>query len=211
MSNVRKRLIITAVNGGSHSIGMILCVKLMCNCFQNMVHPPHAVSNQREQPSSKPRLYGNSLAEILGYVKPEKVFILAGLMDVINVHIDRADRYVDRIMALAREYDPGVQVYFFSMTPVTKKADDRRDMRESIDDYNVWLAQKCAEAGAVYVEIAASLKGEDGLLPGELSHDGLYHLNDAGNARWVRALLDFAQAQYDAGAWTPEDGEEEKQ
>ena len=54
------------------------------------------------------------------------------------------------------------------------------------------------------MEVAEPLKNEDGQLRFALSHDGLYHLNDDGNAILLRTLLDFAQTRYDAGLWTPD-------
>ncbi|MBR4360755.1 MAG: hypothetical protein IKP32_09060 [Clostridia bacterium] len=149
------------------------------------------------------------LCKIMKDQKPARLFILAGLNDnfareVNGVEgIDRGMRAVTKIMELMEKYSPTTQVYFFSMTPVTQKVENKRHIREKWDEYNAQLEKTCQELGAVYVDIATPLKDENGLLPKSISNDNEYHLNDKGNAIWAQALLDFAQAQYEAGQWTP--------
>ena len=61
-------------------------------------------------------LTGIAMAE-----NPRNVFILIGLNDLIFQHIDRADNYIDRIVALRDEYFPETSLFFMSLTPVTAK------------------------------------------------------------------------------------------
>ena len=114
--------------------------------------------------------------------------------------------YIDKIMELMEKYAPDTQVYFFSLTPVTAAVEKKRPkLQEKWDAYNVLLEQKCQEVGAIYIDIATDLKGENGFMKKGISHDGEYHLNDKGNAIWVQTLLDFAQGEYDANRWVPVD------
>ncbi len=142
-----------------------------------------------------------TLAYIMKQEKPSKVFILAGLNDRIYAHLDRADRYIDRILALRDKYSPDTEIFFFSLTPVRKKVGLTQQKKN--DAYNEWLEQKCAETDAVYIDIAAGLKDDEGLMIKGISSDGEYHLNEKGNAIWAQELLDFAQASYEAGTWMP--------
>ena len=75
----------------------------------------------------------------------------------------------------------------------------------SWDEYNAALEEMCREKGAGYIDISSRLKDEEGYLAAEYSQGDGYHLNTAGIALWVDALKDYAQAQYDAGLWTPEE------
>lgn len=149
------------------------------------------------------RYNGNAvtLAWIMRKEHPRRVFILAGLNDDIHNHTDRADRYIDRIMALRDKYAPDTEICFFSLAPVSSKVGPKR--QQSQDAYNAWLAEKCTAVGAVFVDIAAGLKGKDGFLPKDLSRDGKFHLNRQGNTVWAQELLDFAQSRYEAGLWDP--------
>lgn len=158
-------------------------------------------------PSSKANLvYMGSdtpMCQIMAYLKPPRMFFLAGLNDKIGQYIDRGMEYVEKIMALMEKYSPETEVYFFSLTPVTAKVEAKRHIQDRWDEYNARLAEKCPEVGAHFIDIATNLKGEDGLMKKGISHDGEYHLNDKGNAIWVQTLLDYAQEQYDAGLWFP--------
>ncbi|MBR5345378.1 MAG: hypothetical protein IK127_06090 [Clostridia bacterium] len=151
------------------------------------------------------RYNGNdvTLAWLMGKLQPRRVFILAGLNDDVHIHMDRAERYIDRIMALRDKYAPYTEICFLSLAPVTKKIGPKR--QQGHDEYNAWLEEKCAAIGAVYVDIATGLKGEDGFLPNEICRDGEYHPNAAGYAAWAQEMLDFAQSRYEAGLWVPAD------
>lgn len=145
-----------------------------------------------------------TLCRLTETLKPEKVFILAGLNDRIGEYIDVGMGYVEKIMTLMEKYAPETQVYFFSLTPVTEKVEKSRPrLQEKWDAYNAALELKCQEVGAIYIDIATDLKGENGFMKQGISHDGEYHLNDKGNAIWVQTLLDFAQAEYEANRWAP--------
>ena len=145
-----------------------------------------------------------TLYEVMKGEKPVRVFLLAGLNDRIEEHYDWAENYLNKIMALTEKHAPGTQIIFFSMTPVTQSVNKKKNRQAKIDAYNAWLEEKCAQIGAGYMNIAEGLKDENGVLPRALSSDGEYHLNEEGNAIWIRELLDYAQAQYEAGLWTPD-------
>ena len=147
-----------------------------------------------------------TMGQIMEAEQPARVFILAGMNERIHAHLDWAENYIDRIMALRDKYSPDTEICFFSLTPVRAKIGMTRQQKH--DAYNVWLEEKCAQAGAVYIDIASGLKDEDGLMTKGISSDGEFHLNDKGNAIWAAELLDFAQSRYEAGLWTPADSTE---
>ncbi len=144
-----------------------------------------------------------TFAEIMNAEKPDRVFILAGLNERIHIHIDRANNYLPKIMALRDKYSPETEISFLSLTPVTQKVGAKR--QQGHDEYNIWLEKKCAEIGAAYIDISSRLKDETGFLPKRISNDGEYHLSTSGNAIFAQELLDYAQSQYDAGLWVPKD------
>ena len=134
---------------------------------------------------------------------PPKLFFLAGMNDRIAFHVDRGMKYVDRIMENMKKTVPDTRMYFFSLPPITQKFEKKEHAREKMDAYNEMLAAKCEEVGAIYIDIATDLKGEDGLMLPGISSDGETHLNEQGYAIWIQTMLDFAQEQYEAGRWTP--------
>ncbi len=143
-----------------------------------------------------------SLTDIALAEHPRNIFILIGLNDRIFEHFDRAGRYIDKILALRDEYFPETGIYFLSLTPVTDKRSEKT--RDLIAEYNAWLEEKCSQVDATYINITAGLTDENGWLPKAITTDADSHLNAEGFAIFINNLLDYAQACYEAGLWTPE-------
>lgn len=147
-----------------------------------------------------------SLAELADYLKPGKLFILAGLNDRIAKYIERGMGYVEKIVELIRKVSPDTEIYFISITPCTAK-ENSKGYQDCINDYNAALEQKCLELNVNYIDVATDLKNENGVMDNSISSDGEYHLNTAGNALFVQSLLKYAQTRYDQGLWAPADGQ----
>ncbi len=147
-----------------------------------------------------------TLYQITQQIRPQKVFILLGLNDPVGIQIEKAMGWIRDIMRGMDELCPGVEVYFFSMTPVTPgycSQKNRPRYQEQVDEYNARLIMVCTDMGAHYVDIATPLKDENGYLAYDYSSDKICHLSDEGAAVWVQALCDYAQEQYDLGLWVP--------
>ena len=145
-----------------------------------------------------------SLCNIMGAMKPKRVFILLGINDYIGEKIDKGMEYVTRTVELIHKYSPDTEIYFQSLTPVTRNFCKRKDFRTMWDEYNEALKKLSETVDFTYIEIAAGLKDEEGYLPDEWSTDREYHVNNKGIPIWIDELLDFAQQQYEQGLWTPE-------
>lgn len=143
-----------------------------------------------------------TLTSIAKAENPRNVFIMIGLNDRIYDHIDRADRYIDQILELRNEYFPETRIWFLSITPVTNKRKAKE--RDKINQYNDWLKEKCEQIDATYMDIRAGMTDEDGWMPKSITTDADCHFNDKGFDILIANLLDFAQAQYEAGLWKPE-------
>ncbi len=169
---------------------------------------------------------GGSKATLYAIVKkeqPERVFMLAGLNDAFTTDYtlkrngrdetgyDRAARYVREMTELIREASPATRIYIVSQMPVTKsfvQGTNRYEaVRERFDLVNETVRQECESLGISYVDLASGLKNENGLLPEKYCADGLVHLNDDGYEIFARELLDYAQAEYENGNWTPAQAE----
>lgn len=145
-----------------------------------------------------------SLCNIMGAMKPKRVFILLGINDYIGEKIDKGMEYVTRTVELIHKYAPDTEVYFQSLTPVTRNFCKKKDYRKLWDDYNAALKKLSETVDFTYIEIAERLKDEEGYLPDDWSTDREYHVNNKGIPIWIDELLDFAQLRYEQGLWTPE-------
>ena len=146
------------------------------------------------------------LCQILQKMKPTKALILLGVNDYIGETIEKGIGYDERLLDLAAEFAPETEVIFQSLTPVTAAFCRKKDYRTLWNQYNEALEAMCRQRGVGYIDIATKLKDQDGYLNKDYSNDGKYHLNPKGLSLWVESLLDYAQAQYDQGLWTPEGG-----
>lgn len=145
-----------------------------------------------------------TMYDIIEEIRPPRVFILLGVNDYVGEKIEKAVGWAERIVDVTAQVSPGTHVIFQSLTPVTPAFCRKRDYSTLWDQYNDALRAMCERKGAGYVNIAEALKNEDGYLRPEYSSDGEYHLNPAGLRVWLNCLMDYAQAQYEGGQWTPQ-------
>ena len=160
-----------------------------------------------------------TLYYIVKKVQPEKLFVLAGLNDAFTTDYtmamqgveetgyDRAARYVREMTALVREASPDTEIHIISQMPVTSEftqgTHKGKEVQDRFDLVNETIRQECETLGIRYADLASGLKGEDGMLPLQYCGDKMVHLNDEGYAVFARELLDYAQAEYENGNWTP--------
>ena len=165
---------------------------------------------QREGGTFLHRGVQKTMYNITRELKPDRIFILLGLNDVVGIKIDKAISWVEYIIQYMPEYSADTEIYFFSQTPVTAlygRKRERPNYPSQVDQYNLRLKETCEKLGAHYVEISEPLKDADGYLDAAYTSDGDCHLSDAGVAVWIQAMCDYAQSQYDQGLWTPADME----
>ena len=160
-----------------------------------------------------------TLYYIVKKVQPEKLFVLAGLNDAFTTDYtmamqgveetgyDRAARYVREMTELVREASPETRIYIVSQMPVTSEfvqgTNKGKVVQDRFDLVNETVRQECETLGIRYVDLAAGLKGEDGMLLPQYSENESIHLNSDGYEIFARELLDYAQAEYENGNWTP--------
>lgn len=160
-----------------------------------------------------------TLYYIVKKVQPEKLFLLAGLNDAFTTDYtmamqgveetgyDRAARYVREMTELVREASPETRIYIVSQMPVTSEfvqgTNKGKAVQDRFDLVNETVRQECETLGIRYMDLATGLKGADGMLLPQYSENESVHLNSDGYEIFARELLDFAQAEYEAGNWTP--------
>lgn len=144
------------------------------------------------------------LCQAIARIQPKRVFILLGVNDYAGRDIPKHIGYCERIVDLL----PDTRLYFFSLTPVTRRFSGSEDLRTRWDEYNLALEEMCLRRGAHYIDIATPLKDEQGYLRQQYCSDGLYHLSPAGLQVWLDTLRGYAADQYRQGLWSP--GEEQE-
>lgn len=124
--------------------------------------------------------------------KPKRMFILVGSNDLnsANPNIESiATRYVQAVEELQAAL-PDTKIYIMLTLPINSKYEKKASIRNAkITEFDNRLVQLCNERGIYYIDMATSLKDENGVLVSAISDDGL-HLKGQYYAYWYNLIRD---------------------
>lgn len=119
----------------------------------------------------------------------KRVFIMLGLNDVgIYSKTTYLNNYLQLINRI-RMNVPDIQIVLLPVTPMTVEGERKILYNAKIDEYDNALAQFASENGCYFVDVASSLKDEEGYLPKELSSDNYCHLQPEAYDMWIEYML----------------------
>ena len=151
---------------------------------------------------------GNAVSVTEGLLKmgAGRVFIMLGVNDYAGKYPDATLAYFDTLIDAIQEKCEGIVLVIQSVTPVTKRfCQERQITIEEWNGFNVLLEQLCEEKGVQFLSFAELLMDAEGYLADDMTGDGMFHLTPAANALWIHALRQFAAEQYAlSGAYPPE-------
>ena len=151
---------------------------------------------------------GNAVSVTEGLLKmgAGRVFIMLGVNDYAGKYPDATLAYFDTLIDAIQEKCEGIEIVIQSVTPVTKRfCQERQITIEEWNGFNVLLEQLCEEKGVQFLSFAELLMDAEGYLADDMTGDGMFHLTPAANALWIHALRLFAAEQYAlSGAYPPE-------
>jgi lysophospholipase L1-like esterase len=130
-----------------------------------------------------------------------EMYIMLGMNDGV---CSNPDYYLDLYKtALSRtaERNPGMQIVVQSCTPVTKNREDDSLNNEGLDRFNGRLRGVCEDYGYGFVDISDGMKRGDNSLDTNYTSDNYVHMNNAGSAVWIDALMSYARSKYIGGEW----------
>ncbi len=119
----------------------------------------------------------------------DKVYIMLGINELgwakTKTFHDQYAKLIDRV----REDHPEAKIVLQSIPPVSAKQEAKKTYvnNQRIAEYNQVIRTLAEEKACYFLDVAACLAGEDGLLPKELNFDGI-HLNPAGCKIWLNYL-----------------------
>ena len=128
--------------------------------------------------------------EMVGYMSPKKVFIMAGINSMHSNSVATvAEQYKKLLMAIESEV-PKAEIYVHSVLPVSKKKEKEVVNNRDISSLNNLLEEYAKEQGYVYIDLYSLMVSSEGELDSELTTDGL-HLNQKGNELWNNLIEDY--------------------
>lgn len=124
---------------------------------------------------------------------PSHLFLLIGTNDVgvVSIPLDYWLGACKFILGQTRQKFPGVKIILVTCPPSGEAYARNKTLNARILEWNALLRQLAADEHYRLIDLHALLAGKDGLLPVELTRDGL-HFNQLGYQRWaeaVRAIL----------------------
>lgn len=128
--------------------------------------------------------------EMVGYMSPKKVFIMAGINSMHSNSVATvAEQYKKLLMAIESEV-PKAEIYVHSVLPVSKKKEKEVVNNRDISSLNNLLEEYAKEQGYVYIDLYSLMVSSEGELDSELTTDGL-HLNQKGYELWNNLIEDY--------------------
>ncbi len=137
-----------------------------------------------------------SVSEGLLLMEAKRVFILLGVNDLAGKYPDETIGYYETLIDILEEKCGDLEIVVQGVLPVSQAFCKKRGL--SIADWNAFnqrLEAMCSERGVLFLDFSAELMDEEGYLSDTLSSDGMFHLNEAANAIWLRALRRFALSE----------------
>lgn len=119
----------------------------------------------------------------------DKIYVMLGINELgwtkTKTFHDQYAKLIDRL----REDHPEAKIVLQSIPPVSAKQEAKKTYvnNERIAVYNEVIRTLAEEKACYFLDVAACLTGEDGLLPKDLNFDGI-HLNPAGCRIWLGCL-----------------------
>ena len=119
----------------------------------------------------------------------DKIYVMLGINELgwskTKTYHDQYAKLIDRV----REDHPEAKIVLQSIPPVSAKQEAKKTYvnNERIRAYNEIIKTLAEEKECYFLDVAACLTGEDGLLPQDLNFDGV-HLNPAGCKVWLNCL-----------------------
>lgn len=117
-------------------------------------------------------------------VKPKKVFLMAGINGLQQQSLSDFEYWYAALVDSIRSAVPDAELYIESILPVTSYSDycDNEKIREA----NAILQRLAEERNIQYIDVYSAY-AQDGVLPDEMSYDGL-HLTEEAYSLWYEAI-----------------------
>lgn len=119
----------------------------------------------------------------------DKIYIMLGINELGWTKTQTFHDQYAKLISRVREDHPGAKIVLQSIPPVSAKQEAKKTYVNNarILVYNDVIKTLAEEQQCCFLDVAACLTGEDGLLPKDLNFDGI-HLNPAGCKVWLNYL-----------------------
>lgn len=153
----------------------------------------HAL-NPASKDSLQPSYQGKkqNVWDSIALMDVDRVFLFFGTNDLVVKNASVTADNIFEVAARIKATKPSVDIIIISMTPVYAGVNKGALNNQSINELNVYLAQRASANGYGYVDINSYMKDENGNLKASYCSDKYVHLNDSAYAVWDSILCTYA-------------------
>lgn len=126
---------------------------------------------------------------MLKAVKPEKIFMMAGINGLKTIGVNLFAAEYETLVDSVQTSLPHSQLYLQSILPINADVYDKYGDNDRIQSANNVIKQIAVKKGCIYIDLF-SLYYRDGMLPKELTLDGI-HLHPDAYQRWADAIQQY--------------------
>lgn len=116
----------------------------------------------------------------------DKIYLMFGLNELGWPYEEEFEKYYESLVNQIKEHYPKAEIYIQSILPVVESKGDKIFNNKNIDKFNGYVKKVAKNTGAIYIDVASSMK-KNGGLPEDASEDGI-HLNRGYMEKWSAFL-----------------------
>ena len=128
----------------------------------------------------------NRVEQVL-ILKPQVIFIMAGINDIVNLTIEKFEEVYTRLINDIKFNIPAAKIIILSILPVNNSCFIISCKNEQVIECNKVVSRIAFENKIPFMDLF-SLYVENGEMPRKLTKDGI-HLTAEGYKRWYQSLI----------------------
>lgn len=126
---------------------------------------------------------------MLQSVNPEKIFIMGGINDLHRSYPKTISKRYDNLITSIKKVLPNAKIYVQSILPVSKNQERKYAKNSVIHETNILIKECASKHKCIYIDIN-SLIIKDGVLPSNLTNDGV-HLTNSAYKKWYEIIKPY--------------------
>lgn len=151
-----------------------------------------SISTIYEEPIVKPEGTEDKITvmEALAKEQYKKIYIMFGVNELGWPYDDLFEEQYTKLVRDVKTLQPDAIIYVQNILPISAKrsATDPIYNNDNVDRFNAIIEKICKKEKVVYLDVASSVRGEDGCLPPGASVDGV-HCNKQYCEIWLEYLM----------------------
>lgn len=156
----------------------------------------HAINDiPGSEGSYQPTCYGveDYVWNSVGKMGVDKAIVFLGINDFNMGELDATYEWLTTVMDNIKSCNPGVEVYFLSITPLLYGTDSGQLSNVNIVDMNERISKFCQEKDYGFINVHPYLLDDLGGLEASYCSDGFVHETWEAYDVWTNVLLDYAK------------------